>query len=341
MKKFLTLILSLILGLSVMAFSACKDDPTDPPEAQTLSLYAPDGAPALSVARLLADKTIIENIDVNIVSASEITAYVSGEDLKADICILPVNAAIKFLGSAENYKMLGVVTHGNLFLMKKQTGENITLDNLDTLIGKKVGVLNLANVPGLTFKAILSDNDIEFVNFSDTVSETAVNLVAYSKGEEIIPSADCDYFVVPEPAATTKQNKTQGKLSIAGSLQTLYGTEGGYPQAVIVAKNTVIENNEDTINKLITEMNANANWLKEETDMQKIVDAVKSGFKDSEMGATFTADNLNATVINNCAINFKKATDSKIAVLGYISKLNAITANAWGTPVDGFFYSAE
>jgi len=333
MKKFLTLILSAILAIFTLFMVACKDTPEG-----KLSLYAPDGAPALSVARLLDDETIIEDIDISVVSANEITSFVSGEEKKADLCILPVNAASKFLGTADDYKMLGVVTHGNLFLMKKQSGVNITIDNLDVLVGKKVGVLNLANVPGLTFKAILSANDIDFVNYSGEVVETAVNLVGLSKGEEVIPSSDCDYFVVPEPAATTKENKTQGKLSIAGSLQELYGEENGFPQAVLVAKNSVIESHSKTIEKLIEEMSLNATYLKEQTDMNIIVNAVKSGFLDKEMAPTFSADNLNSTVITNCAIRFEKATDAYQKVLDYLTKLNGISNNAFGTPVDAFFY---
>ena len=44
----------------------------------------------------------------------------------------------------------------------------------------------------------------------------------------------CDYFVAAEPAASTRANATG--LNFVGDLQELYGSENGYPQAVIVAK---------------------------------------------------------------------------------------------------------
>ena len=50
----------------------------------------------------------------------------------------------------------------------------------------------------------------------------------------------CDYFVAAEPAATTRANATG--LNFVGNLQELYGSDNGYPQAVIVAKNEIIIN---------------------------------------------------------------------------------------------------
>ena len=343
MKRFLVLLLSLaLIFMSALAFG-CKKPEGD----AKLSLYAPDGAPALSVARLLHDDKAVEGVDVKVVSANVIQTYVTGANPTADFCIMPVNAASKLLGSANNYQMLGVVTHGNLFLMKKQSSADINTDNLDTLKGKKVGVLNMANVPGLTFKAILNDFELDYVDITSTgtVDSNKVNLVALTDGT-VTPSADCDYFVVPEPAATTKQNETGGKLQIAASLQALYGFKNGgqtgFPQAVLVAKKTVIQQKPSVVSALINSFVQNASWLTDEgTTTTDIVNAVKSGFVDKEMGQTFNANNLSPAVIQNCAISFKSAAEEKTAVLVYLAKLNTISNNAWGTPVDTFFYTAD
>ena len=56
MKKILTTLLCAIFTFSCLVFGGCNDESQD-----SLTLYAPDGAPALSVARLLDDKNI-ENI---------------------------------------------------------------------------------------------------------------------------------------------------------------------------------------------------------------------------------------------------------------------------------------
>lgn len=127
-----------------------------------ISVYAPDGAPALGLAKMLAGETDLgENFEYNVVDASTIQSFVAGGSPKADICVLPVNLAVKMLGNGEKYKMLGTLTHGNLFLLSAN-GEKITAENISALAGKTVGVINLAAVPGLTFKLILKNNDIKY-----------------------------------------------------------------------------------------------------------------------------------------------------------------------------------
>ncbi len=338
MKKFLMAILSVLLLMATLLTVGCGGGSGD---KDTLNLYVPDGAPALSVARLLHDRSIVEGVNINVVNANTIQTYVTGEEQKADFAILPVNVAVKLLASKDDYKLLGTVTNGNLFLMKQDGEVDITKNNLDALIGKTVGVINLANVPGLTFKAILNDAEIEYVDISESgeVQADKINLVGLTNGTAVVPNSDCEYFVVPEPAATTKQNATNGKISIAGSLQALYGDGSGYPQAVLVAKTTVIENNKETVDNLVNSLEGNKIWISNGvTSADTIVSSVISGFVDKDMSPTFTANNLNLTVINNCAIGFTPANECKGAIKTYINKLNAISNNAWGVAREEFFY---
>jgi ABC-type nitrate/sulfonate/bicarbonate transport system substrate-binding protein len=82
-------------------------------------------------------------------------------DKNADVCVLPVTAASKLLGSGEKYEMLGVVTHGNLYLISKD-GEQVTAENIEDLKGKTVGVLQINQVPGLTLKTVLKKYGVEY-----------------------------------------------------------------------------------------------------------------------------------------------------------------------------------
>lgn len=134
---------------------------SDPGE---VSIYAPDGAPALALAKLMAEENQFGQISVeyNIVPADTIGARVTGEDPAADICILPLNAASRLLGSGQTYKMLGTVTNGNLYLLSKD-GVSVTSENIrEELNGKTIGVIQLNNVPGLTLKIILEKYDIDY-----------------------------------------------------------------------------------------------------------------------------------------------------------------------------------
>ena len=339
MKKIFNILLTFIF-ITTLLFTGCGKSDNN---KDALSVYCPDGAPALSVAKILDDKN--SNFDVNVVVASTINAYVTGESPAADICIMPVNAAVKLLGNGQTYKMLGTITHGNLFLLKKGDAPDVTNDNIaDVLIGKKVGVINLANVPGLTFKVILSDKNIPFSTVNEENGEVysdKVNLVGLADGTQVIPNSQCDYFVVPEPALSTKikatANHPTSPLKLAGSLQALYGNDNGYPQAGVGAKTSVIENKIDKVSAFIKELNDNSVWVKT-ASAETIVNAVISGFLKDGTAPTFTANNLNSTVIENCAIYFTPSSQCKTEVLDYMQKINGISNNAFGMPSDNFFY---
>ncbi len=140
------------------------EDGADSSRQDTVSVYAPDGAPALALAQLMSENNQFGQTSVtyNIVASDAISTYVTGADPAADICILPLNAASKLLGSGENYTMLGTVTNGNLYILSADD-EEITADNIaEILTGKTVGVINLANVPGLTLKIILNKYGLSY-----------------------------------------------------------------------------------------------------------------------------------------------------------------------------------
>lgn len=338
MKKFfVTILTAALLLLSVAGLAACKNGGTD-----KISVYMPDGAPALSMAKLMKDDMQFgKGVSYNVVDASIIQTYVTGDNPAADLCVLPVNAASKLLGTGESYKMLGTVTHGNLFILAKKGADKVTAENLSSLVGKTVGVINLAAVPGLTFKLILNDNDIPYSELGNSgqTDENKVNLKAVSATQVISSGSDCDYFVVPEPDATTKVNATKGALEIAGSLQELYNADGGYPQAVLVAKNQVIENSGKFIADFVSALTENASWIiNEDTSAQDIVSAVESHLAQG-LSPKFTAANLNKTVVRNCAINFVKSSDCKEEVNAFIAKLITVNAASASTVADNFYYT--
>ncbi|MGN1103542.1 MAG: hypothetical protein ACI4QI_01570 [Candidatus Coproplasma sp.] len=334
MKKFLAILCTAVMAVGLaLGVTACNKV-----EVGKYKVYAPDGAPALALAQLCTDDE--SEYAITVVNSTTISTYVTGENPQADFAIVPVNAAVKMLGSGENYQMLGTVTHGNLFLLKKANGVDITTDNLSTLVGKTVGVINLANVPGLMLKVILQQNNIPYNQLTEgaEVAADKVNLKDVKATEAIPTNTECDYFVVPEPAATTKINETGGKLSIAASLQTLYGGEDGYPQAVAVAKTSVIESDKKAVDNFIKALKDNQTWINNsDTSAETIVNAIQSKLT-ADLTPTFTAANLNATVIANCGIRFTSNADGKQAVLDILTKLNAVSNNAWGTPADAFFY---
>lgn len=330
MKKFLTVLLCAVTAVASLCFTACDNTPKT-----AVTVYAPDGAPALSIARLMSEETDLgREVNYHVVGASEIQSTVTALDDadNADICILPVNTASKLLGSGERYQMLGVVTHGNLFIAANKDKEQITSDNfVQTLRDKKVGVVNLPAFPGSVFKLIIN----KYAAAMSSVFDVAMENVAAAAVSGT--SADFDYFVISEPAASTRAGNANLQLKIVGSLQELYG-ENGYPQAVLVAKKSLIESDSAFVKSFMEEMKTNAEWLmKEEVTSESIVSAITAHYPDNT-SATFNAKNLTKTVIENCAIRFDDCTVSSDAVKNILSELKTAGDPAATEVSENFFY---
>lgn len=336
MKKILSTILAALAAVTfAFGMSACNSDVNDNSQ---FNVYIPDGAPALSMAQLMYENKVIENValEYNVVAADTIGGFVSGETPKADICVLPVNLASKLLGSGESYKLLGTVTHGNLYILSAKTTERLTASNLPSLKGKTVGVVNLANVPGLTLKVILNDKGIAY-------NESGVDAQSvYLKA--IDPTAvgtlsDVDYYVAPEPAASTKVNAVEA-LNFVGDLQELYGGNGGYPQAVLVAKTQVIAyRNGEFVNAFMQAVADNARWILSDDATGEIIYNTVSAHLPAGSTPSMNVKQLsNKSILTNCAVQFVKSADCKQEVNSFLEKLIAVNSKAASEVSDGFFY---
>lgn len=337
MKKLVSGMLALVLGAAtVCAVTACDDS------YETYTVYAPDGAPALALANAVQEEGEGENFDFRIVDSSTIAAQVQGETPNADFCILPVNAAAKFLGTGETYQMLGTVTNGNMYLLT--TGENpvITSDNLSSLVGKTVGVVQLANVPGLTLQAVLKANQIAYQTLGNDAQPAAdkVNLKAIADASSgVTPAGGCDYYLCPEPAASAKLRGTASSANpfkAAGSLQELYG-ENGYPQAVLVAKKTVIDSDSEAVGKMIEYMNGSDEYLAA-ASAEDVVNVLADCYTDG-LEPSLNAKTLTKEVIENCSVYFTAAQDCKERVNAFLAELIDVNPEFTTTVSDSFYYA--
>ena len=355
MKRILAIVLSaLILAVGAVFFAACAEN-GDGGETggnggdtgnnnggtqQTVEadVYVPDGAPALALAELMSEEMQFGGkVEYNVVNASTIQAYVTSNDgdPQAELAVLPVNLAAKLLGTGERYQMLGAVTHGNLYILGKTEG-SITSENLhEAFEGKKVGCLQLNNFVGYVLRTVLSNADIKFDIRQDKGETNDTKDTAYLydvTGEEITPAAKFDLMIAAEPAVTRKTSKTS--LKVVGDLQALYGTDG-YPQAVLVAKSSLIETNPGFIADFIEAVDASADWLKT-ASAKDIYDAVAEHLGGAT--PTFSEEDLTADVIGRCAVRYEPAQDIKARVTTFLSELSEAAEQTF-TMADAFFYA--
>ncbi len=327
MKKLLSIVLSIALTFIVaLSLVGCSN----PYEGQ-IAIFMPDGAPALAFAKLMHEENQLgkKNLTYNVVDANNIKNYISNESATA--ALLPVNLAVKLCGNGEKYKLLSVNTHGNLYVLSKQTP-----DGINSFKGKKVGVVNLANVPGLTFKAILNKNNIAFTedesaHSSDNVFLKTVQPTAIGQLLNATDDTKLDYIVAPEPQVS-KITSSAPAIKSVFSLQQLWGQQS-YPQAVLVVKRKLAEDTE-FCNALLSALEESATWVK--TNGANAHATISSHCVEG-YATTLAPAVLTESAITGCNIKVVKAQDMKATVKDYMEKINAVSPVSYGTPADAFF----
>ncbi len=319
---------------SILFVTASGCVPT-PPNGD-ITVCMPDGAPALALAQLMHEDKADDGVTYRVVKSDAIATKVTYTDMQknSDLCILPITAAAKLLGKGDRYVMLGAVTHGNLYVISK-TQTSLSSDNISTLIGKKVGVLQINNVPGLTFKAMLNKYGLAWQELTNgsTMSEDKVNLIAIT-GADAVGTVEADCFMLAEPAASKQEQKG---YSIVGDLQTLYG-ENGYTQAVLVAKKDLVEKKETWVKEFTKDVAEAAAWLKVATG-EEIVSAVTAHLEDENMTSDLKAPMLTLDVLSRCGVRYVSAKECKDKTNGFLQALLEVAPNATSMPSAAFYWN--
>lgn len=331
-KKSMALLCATICAVGcAVGVTACQKDGMD----KEITVYMPDGAPALAMAGLMVKDTAEDGISYYVTKADAIASKVTykEEEKNADFCVMPLNAASKLLGDGSRYVMLGAVTHGNLYIVSKE--ETIyTRENLSSLVGKKVGVLQINNVPGLTFKTVLNGLGLAWAEVTNdgTMYENKVNLLPIADATAV-GSVEADCFVIAEPAATVQAKKG---YNIVGDLQALYGGENGYPQAVLVAKKEMTESHSVWTNDFVEDVIDSMEWLKTATGEQ-VASAINGHLDDTLQESSLKAPLLTTEVIGRCGVRYVPSIECRAQTRTLLESFIAINPQSTALPQEAFF----
>ena len=303
------------------------------------TVFAPDGAPALSLCNAIANEP---SFDYRVIGASTVQQKVTGRDPEADFCVLPLNLASKLLGSGDTYCMLGTVTNGNLYFLTSGENPALTAENFKSaLAGKKVGCVQLTQVPGLTLQVVLQSYGVPYDivgNAGADESEGKVGLLAV-EAADVTPVFGCDYYLCPEPAASAKIKGTANlpkPFRMAGDLQELYGGGNGYPQAVLVVKNEILRQDPSSVEKLLSAFEGSAEYLAA-AQPSELLELLQDK-RTAELAPAFNANTLTREVVANCSVRFTPAKDCKAQVNAFLGKLIGVNPNAASAVTDAFYY---
>lgn len=303
-KVFWAVILVLCLTLSYVLIG-CDD-------GETVTVYVPDGAPALAVANIIdGGKVGNYKAKVNISTGEDVVAKCSGLNPEADVAILPTNAAVKICASSNDYSLFTVNVWGLLYVV----GWN-DISGLSDLEGKTVKSIGMGNTGEYLFKKILDKCGVSY-------NAGGVNIEYADDGSaavSLLLNNECDYALVGEPAATNAVNKAQtnGKtLYRVFDLQELWqeATESetvGYPQASVIVKRTLLA--EEGFASALYKLLANNN---------EYLSANVSGLKNLliSAGSAITSD-YTTEIIAGCNLRMVKACEAKQDIYDYLSQFN-------------------
>lgn len=314
MKKKLTAVMLLVaLVLSIGLLTACnKDDNKGNGNDVTLTFAAPEGTPALAIARLITDNKSIsgKNVNYKIVNPSNIAKEMQAG--LSDLVIMPVNAGATLINKGADYKLVSVAVDGSLYLVgKSETATTLTIDDIK---GKKIACIGQQGVPGLVFRYILKANNISIVDNPENVTENSVYIKYASDGTQAraaVENGSVNYAVVGEPAATTFKTKGfKAQMDLQAEYKKVSGKET-YPQAGIFVKSSLVSD-AAFMDALFTALKASKEWVKD--NPQSVNDFMKANAYES---AAFPAPS-----IAKCNVNAEKLTaEKKAEILAFLKNL--------------------
>ena len=338
MKKTINILLAIVFAISLAFNMGCNGCKAKTPDK--ITVIAPDGAPAISIAQMMANnENFGEEVTYTIVNSTNLSTYITEG---VDVAVVPVNMAT--MVAAKGYKIVAINTQGNLYML----GANV-ISNLTDLIGKKVGCIQYGNVPGLTLRAILNEANVPYQQIGDVNSDIDENKVNIFGCEPtavagLLSANKADYVLTAEPSAIVVINKltSAGKdVKVCLNIQQIYETTFGekYPQAVTIVSDKLIEKNPAFIKKFVKGLQNNASYLTED-NITSIIEAINTHMEEG-VTSSLSSANLNIVSLINSNVEYADAQANKDRIINYINKIITIDATKAKAISEDIFYSVK
>ena len=248
MKKILTLILTIILGVSAVGCNLTSK------EVKIISGNSLDG---ISISKLIKEENEIKKgykTTYNIENNKE-KLEKSLDNEKYDIAIVPTDMATKVYNKNSNYQICASIGEGSYYLVTSDptiTGFNSTLINKDVAIIEENSMIDIIS------KSILNKNNVD---------DSKVNFKYVSSAPEIVTTLALGNIrtgIVPETSLTTLLYKHSG-LKILTSTNEAYekafNIKEGYSQFSIIVKKDFAKDNKEYVNEFLSKVKSSIDFV--------------------------------------------------------------------------------
>ena len=237
-------------------------------DSTDLKILSPSGAPALSLIPAVVGGCSVDFVD----GADPLQAALVNPTPEYDIIIAPSNLGMKLAeGGKSPYKMLGIVTWGNLYIVGKKG------TSYDPAEWTNVASFGEESVTGKVFKEVYSNSlNIDEVTWYNSTAEASAALLS--------GSADVAMLAEPNATASIAKAKENGlDLEIIANVQEAYREGNGFPQAAVFVREDAYEEKKADIDGLFALMEV-FSQAAGDLDEETIVSAIESAGGAEQFG---------------------------------------------------------
>jgi len=330
-----------------------------------ISVMLVDGAPLLSIVNMLNSGFLEEagffdtlqgearRGDIVTTVTNDLDAMVAALiNQEPDFAVVPINVAAMMHNNGSGYRLAAITTWGIMHIVSDQE-----VTSLEDLIGETVVAFGRSGTPGITLRAVLSQNNIDFVEPMDmdfTPEPNAVNIVyltaasdvrdAIATGMEVGGEA-VSFGLLAEPVATAitgfAGNMGRPDFTARINLQTEWARNNDgeiYPQAALIFHERLLTHDAGLVDAFIDMVELSSDY------------ANNNPVETGDLAVSFGSIAIpNGTIVGNAhsagrlPMDFTRATDARSAVETFLQIIMEENAGLIGgsMPEDSFYHDKE
>lgn len=279
----------------IVGCSNTKQIEQEDKQSKKVKVSVPDGLPAVSISKIIAEKTNIKDgydVEYSIEKTPDaLSTTVMKQDV--DIAIVPSNMAAIAYNKTGNYKIGGTTGLGSFYLVSTED-----INEMRQLKGEEVANIGKGLTPDIITKFVLKENGINSEDINFTYVSSASELVT------MVSSKKVDNAIVPELALSALMS-INPDFKIIKNLNQEYkditGSEFGYPQATIIIKSNFVKNNKEFVNRFLDEVSESIDFVNSNPE--------KAGEFAQKIGVTTKKDMISKS-IEKANLKFIKSEDA-------------------------------
>jgi len=322
-------ILSVIFALVVLAAMGCSNatastQTSSTVEAtQTVKIGALQGPTALSFLKMWDDGTQLDGMDAEYELLSAPDAMVA-ELAKGtyDIACLPLNTAATLFNKGTDYRLVGICTWGNMYIISTDD----SIQSIEDLAGKTISVSQQGATPDVILRYALKEAGL---TKKVTIDYT---LTAHADLAASVISGQTTLALMPEPFVSNIIAKNDAVKVVVDMQQVWADITGGepyIPMSAIVVKGSFADENPEAMIEFIAAQTASAEYTANVNELAELAE---------KHGVTLPA----VAIINGtprCNIFFKTTADSRTEIDNYFNIILGFSPDDIGgvMPSEAFF----